>query len=36
MLERRTAICDGYSALTLAMLRAAGLDAMRRRAGATA
>ena len=25
VLERRTAICDGYSALTLAMLRAAGL-----------
>ena len=36
VLERRTAICDGYSALTLAMLRAAGLDAMRRRARATA
>ena len=36
VLERRTAIYDGYSALTLAMLRAAGLDAMRRRAGATA
>lgn len=26
VLERRTAICDGYSALTLAMLRAAGLE----------
>lgn len=26
VLERRTAICDGYSALTLAMFRAAGLE----------